>query len=376
MSTKRLLFVDDNAEFLAIVQTILGGLSGNKWEVFTAPNAGMALQILQDKTVDLVVVDVHMPVVDGFEFLTLLSRKHPNVPKAVLTSDPSEAHRAACLSRGAETFLQKPLQPQDWQKIYVTLSELTHSQAEEGFRGVLRRVGLQDVLQMECLSRNSSVLEVKTRHAHGNIFIESGQIIHAEAGQRSGEDAFNYLMALSGGEFNLRAFTQPSQRTISVQWEFLLMEAARKRDEDAEAAAEPPSPFQTAPIPMAPAPTATAAVSQMPNPFASPHTQFLVKPAPPKPEEYRPEIVEFIILSSQADVLYKWQCEDINGRIGFLEFLSQRARQVAQGLPLGQFERFEVHGSKTRAIAHLDTEHAFLVRTNLATTSVSEPLFV
>ena len=369
MSTKRLLFVDDNAEFLAIVQTILGGLSANKWEVFTATNAGIALQILQDKSVDLVIVDVHMPVVDGFEFLTLLSRKHPNVPKAVLTSDVSEAHRAACLSRGAETFLQKPLAPQDWQQIFTTLSELTHSQVEEGFRGVLRRVGLQDVLQMECLSRNSSVLEVKTRHVQGNIFIEAGQIVHAEAGDRNGEDAFNYLMALSGGEFNLRAFTQPPRRTIAVQWEFLLMEAARKRDEEAMAPAEAASP---APLPLS---TPPAFAPPIADPFSSPQTQFLAKPAPPKPEDYRPEIAEFVILSSQADVLYKWQCEDVNGRIGFLEFVSQRARQVAQGLPLGQFERFEVHGSKSRAIAHLDTDHAFLVRTNLVTVSGGEPAF-
>ena len=108
MSVKRLLFVDDNADFLGIVQTILGGIVGEKWEIYTAQNAGMALQVLQDNQIDLVVVDMHMPVVDGFQFLALLTRKHPNLPKAVMTSDVSEAHRAACLSRGAEAFLQKP----------------------------------------------------------------------------------------------------------------------------------------------------------------------------------------------------------------------------------------------------------------------------
>src|SRR5688572_24759440 len=348
MSAKRLLFVDDNADFLGIVQTILGGIVGEKWEIYTAQNAGMALQVLQDNQIDLVVVDMHMPVVDGFQFLALLSRKHPNLPKAVMTSDVSEAHRAACLSRGAEAFLQKPGLPQDWQAICVTLNDLMKGQVEEGFRGVLRRVGLQDVLQMECLSRNSSVLEIKARQVQGLIFIESGQIVHAEVGDRAGEEAFNYLMALSGGEFNLKPFAEPRQRTISAQWEFLIMEAARQRDEDGSEAEEPASPKPS-----------------LPDPFASPRTQFIVKTPQPQPEEHRPEIAEFLILSSQGDVLYQWQCEDINGRIGFFEFLSQRARQVAQGLPLGEFERFEVHGSKSRAIAQVDTDHAFLVRTNL-----------
>jgi CheY-like chemotaxis protein len=347
MKVKRLLFVDDNADFLGVLQTILGGIAGERWEIYTAQNAGMALQVLQDNQIDLVVVDMHMPVVDGLQFLALLSRKHPNLPKAVMTSDVSEAHRAACLSRGAEAFLQKPSLPQDWQGIYTTLSEITKSQVEEGFRGVLRRVGLPDVLQMECLSRNSSVLEVKTRQVQGSIYIEAGQIVHAEVGDRSGEEAFNYLMALTGGEFNLRPFTPPRTHSISAQWEFLLMEAARQRDEDTEPPEESAGPVDA------------------PDPFVNPRTGFLVKAAEPKPQEYRPEIAEFVILSSQADVLYQWQCEDINGRINFLEFLSQRARQVAQGLPLGEFQRFEVYGSKSRAMAQVDTDHAFLVRTNL-----------
>jgi len=344
---KRFLFVDDNAEFLGIVQTILGGIAGKKWEIYTAPNAGMALQIMESKPIDVVIADVHMPVVDGFQFLSLLSRKHPNMTKAVMTSDASEAHRATCLSRGAELLLQKPLAPDEWQGIYTTLNDLARGPTEQGFRGVLRRVGLQDVLQMECLSRNSSVLEVKTRQVQGLIYIEAGQIVHAQIGDRTGEDAFNYLMALAGGEFNLKPFTEPPQKTITGQWEFLLMEAARKRDEENE---PPPQP---------------AATSDLPDPFVSPHTQFIPKPAEPKPEPLRPEIAEFVVLSAQGDVLYKWQCEDVNGRIGFLEFLSQRARQISQGLPLGDFERFEVHGSKSRAIAHVDNDHAFFVRTNL-----------
>jgi CheY-like chemotaxis protein len=354
---KRILFVDDNHDFLSIIETILGGIAGERWEVFTAPNAGMALQVLQDRQIDLVVVDVHMPVVDGFQFLSLVNRKHPNLAKAVMTSDASEAHRAACLSHGAETFLQKPVLPQDWQDIFAKLSEVAgRTQAEEGFRGVLRRVGLQDVLQMECLSRNSSVLEIKARQVQGLIYIEAGQIVHAQVGERAGEEAFNYLMALSGGEFNLKPFAEPPQRTISAQWEFLIMEAARKRDEDSGEAAQMQEPELTAPTP------------PLPDPFISPRTQFLVKAPQPKPEQpqpQRPDIAEFLILSSQGDVLYQWQCEDINGRIGFFEFLSQRARQVAQGLPFGEFERFEVHGSKSRAIAQLDSDHAFLVRTNL-----------
>src|SRR6185503_15561938 len=105
-----------------------------------------------------------MPVVDGMQFLSLLNRKNPNVFKAVLTADTSEMHRTVCMSRGAELFLGKPQAEAEWQAIFTSLDAVGRFQPQDqGFRGVLRRVGLQDVLQMECLSRNSALPELTTK---------------------------------------------------------------------------------------------------------------------------------------------------------------------------------------------------------------------
>src|SRR5687767_7615392 len=230
---KRVLFVDDSAEFLQVTQEIISGLAGASWQVYTAQNVGQAMNLIAEKRIELVVIDVHMPVVDGMQFLTLLNRKHPNVVKAVLTADVSEVHRTMCMSRGAELFLGKPQAESEWQKIFASLNEIGRFQPQEGFRGVLRRVGLQDVLQMECLSRNSALLEITTKELRGLIYIYEGQVVHAEAGERHGPEAFNFLMGLTGGEFAQKPFVNPSERTITDSWEFLLMEAARKHDEAA-----------------------------------------------------------------------------------------------------------------------------------------------
>src|SRR3989454_550828 len=104
---------------------------------------------------------------------------------------------------------------------------------------MLRRVGLQDVLQMECLARSSSVLEISTSQARGSVFVQDGQIIHAQLGELAGEEAFNHLMGLAGGNFNLKPFSEPPARTISGSWELLLMEAARIRDEAKEKSLNP-----------------------------------------------------------------------------------------------------------------------------------------
>src|SRR4051812_19928950 len=354
---KRVLFVDDSTQFLDVTQQLMSKIAGNHWEIHTAQNCGQAMNIIAEKQIDLVVVDVHMPVVDGMQFLSLLNRKHPNVLKAVLTADTSDMHRTVCTSRGAQLFLAKPQSEAEWQKIFTSLDALGRFQPhDEGFRGVLRRVGLQDVLQMECLSRNSALLEITTKELRGHIYIFEGQIIHAEAGDRKGAEAFNFLMGLTGGEFAQKPFIAPPQQTISDSWEFLLMEAARKRDElFGPGEPEPPQQLvvpQFRPGPsIAPPPEARNGTAHPPEQETSewgdtplheigsmrpqsPPSRRATTPAPPESQTHfftrpptpnsvdahRPEVLEFIIFSSQGDLLYEWQCHDVTARVNFLEF--------------------------------------------------------
>jgi len=376
---KKVLFVDDSPEFLDVTREIMSRLAGESWEIYTAQNVGQAMNLIAEKQIDLVVLDVLMPIVDGMQFLSLLSRKHPNVLKAVLTGDASEMHRTICTSRGAELFLAKPQSDSEWRLIFDSLNHIGRLQPQEGFRGVLRRVGLQDVLQMECLSRNSAMLEITTKELRGLIYIYEGQIIHAQAGDRIGTEAFNFLMGLTGGEFAQRPYVAPLEQTITDSWEFLLMEAARNHDEAFGPADEPTSDdipeFRGPAAPMIEPvrewqPSASAQPQprrQAPPPFES-QTQFFTRPpAPNSADTQRPDVAEFLVFSSQGDLIYEWRCHDVNARVSFLEFLSQKARQLGQGLPMGHFERLEVFGSKSRIITQLENDHAVFVRSDVPT---------
>ena len=66
----------------------------------------------------------------------------------------------------------------------------------------------------------------------GQIYIESGTVTHAAVGTLSGKHAFYRLLSLKGGEFQLKPFTPPAQRTVQDRWELLLMDAARNCDEE------------------------------------------------------------------------------------------------------------------------------------------------
>lgn len=362
---KKVLFIDDNLQFLEMIERLMGNWSQGEWQIFLAQNAGKALITLQEHAIDLAVVDVQMPVVDGIQFLALLTRKYPAVQKVTLSAYADDASRTACLSHGAELFLEKPRNPADLEIIFATLLELArHKPTTTGFRGVLRQVSLQDVIQMECLNRNSSILEVNARNWQGEIYIKDGKIIHAHAGDRNGEAALNKILALQGGEFNLRTFTEPPRQTIDGSWEFLLMEAARTRDEAAETEAEEAPPVESD-IPLAPMPRpapplrppAYPAVTAAP---AAPSTPLITLPGPAESRPIR--VDEMVVCSTKGEVLYEWQCGNTGDRVSFLEFLSRKSAQLGEGLNLGVFDRLEVEDSRSRVIAHLKKDRGVFLR--------------
>jgi CheY-like chemotaxis protein len=228
----RVLFVDDSLAFLEAFGGVCAEHSQQTWEVLTATSADQALATLKTKPVDLAVLDIGMPMLDGLQLLGLITRRHPGLKLAVMTGKATPANRADALANGADLFLEKPLTSDGMKSVFNMLNELVSWSALEGFTGAVRNVGLQEVVQMECNGRHSSILEIRDREWRGQIFIEAGVITHAAVGQLTGEQAFYKLMSLRGGQFQVLPFTAPPQRTIEGRWEFLLMDAARATDEE------------------------------------------------------------------------------------------------------------------------------------------------
>jgi CheY-like chemotaxis protein len=229
--TYHVLFVDDSLAFIETFTELGSVLTNQNWHIHSATSADQALAILQKTPIDLVVLDVVMPMVDGIQVVGIVKRRHPGVRLAVLTGRANESNRAACLANGAELFIEKPVSSDGIKIVFNMLHELVSWEGREGFSGALHQVGLQEVIQMECIGRRSSILEVRNQQMLGEIYIETGVIIHATFGTFVGGKAFNQLLSLSRGEFRMKPFEKPPQRTVDAPWEFMLMEAARCRDE-------------------------------------------------------------------------------------------------------------------------------------------------
>jgi len=334
--TRHILLVDDDVAFTGLFKEFLLAHRPGAWRVHTAENYMTALSCLKEQSVDLVVLDVQMPIMDGVQFLSLLRKSHPNLPVIVFTGHATAENKQACLQNGAALVLNKTEIGRAFDKIYAALESVATTTATEGFRGELRQVGLPDVLQMECLGRKSSILEISGRDAAGKIFIQDGAIIHAENGARQGEPALFNLLGLRGGEFRLKPFTKPPKQTIDGHWESLLMEAARLQDEAAGAAAAAAPPAGTA--------GATT------------------EPAAPAPEAVERKVEEIVLCSATGEVLYEYQAAAVERRVRLLEILSVKSAAVGKTLFLGAADRLENESSESRVVALLWPERKLFVR--------------
>jgi two-component system, chemotaxis family, chemotaxis protein CheY len=110
----KVLIVDDSAVMRKIVERALrqAGLELN--EVLEASNGAEALAEVQKGSLDIILSDINMPVMDGLEFLRHLATLEAGkgVPVVMITTEGSEARVVEALSVGAKGYIRKPFTPE------------------------------------------------------------------------------------------------------------------------------------------------------------------------------------------------------------------------------------------------------------------------
>lgn len=106
MAIANVLLVDDEAPF---VETMTKRLTKRKLEVKTALNGSEALKVLEkDPNVEVVILDVKMPGMDGVETLKEIKKRHPLVEVIMLTGHATVETAIDGMKLGALDYLMKP----------------------------------------------------------------------------------------------------------------------------------------------------------------------------------------------------------------------------------------------------------------------------
>ena len=135
-SKKTVLVIEDNEEVLSFVYDILYA----DYKVLKFTNGIQALEYMEKEIPDLIVTDVMMPEMDGFELCTILktSQNTNHIPVILLTAKSSTLNRIEGLSTGADAYISKPFSIEELKLTIANLlsaKEIMRQKYGDGFIG-------------------------------------------------------------------------------------------------------------------------------------------------------------------------------------------------------------------------------------------------
>ncbi|MCE5301165.1 MAG: sigma-54 dependent transcriptional regulator, partial [Spirochaetia bacterium] len=118
MTKRRILVVDDNKPSLKVIYAIL---TQENYDVYTASSPLEALEVLKGETMDLILMDLKMPGIDGLELYSRARSIDKDVSVIIMTAYGTVESAVKALKLGVDNYLQKPL---NFEELKVTISKI------------------------------------------------------------------------------------------------------------------------------------------------------------------------------------------------------------------------------------------------------------
>lgn len=108
-AAKTVLIVDDEARLVSLVETYL---TQSGFRVVTASNGREGLSVAERQNPDLIILDIMMPEMDGYEFMRVYRAEH-DTPIILLTARVDSDEKVVGLESGADDYMTKPFRPRE-----------------------------------------------------------------------------------------------------------------------------------------------------------------------------------------------------------------------------------------------------------------------
>ena len=233
------LVVDDSATQR---QKLEGLLTNEGHRVLTASNGIEGLTMAVKHPPDLILSDVEMPTMDGWQLLRLLASRPAlaGVPIVFLTSLDGEDDRLRGYRLGVDDYLSKDLGDQE---VLARINRLLNRSKQEAraeeqskaLRGDLGHVPLASILAFVEMERRTGRLLVVSEREVATLHLAEGQLHRVDLSEEhdglSGVARVFHVLGWTEGRFELLATEVPGDDEINTPITHLLMEHARRLDE-------------------------------------------------------------------------------------------------------------------------------------------------
>jgi len=223
---KNVLVVDDEKSFLLSLKDGLDRYR-DQFQVHYAENGCQAVKTLSEKAIDLLVTDLKMPEMDGFELLAWLSQNQPQLPVVVMSAFGTPEIEARLSQRDSLQFLHKPLDIE-------TLESAINNGLNADKKCYIHGITLATFLQLIKAERKTCTLKIKSPYQIAYLYLQRGELIDAEVNGLTGTPAALDVLGWDDTEIEMNSVCEHREQEIDLPLEHLLMEAFRIKDEAAQ----------------------------------------------------------------------------------------------------------------------------------------------
>jgi len=197
-----ILVVDDDADELDLIVSCLS-LSG--FDVIRASDGEEGLRMVDERNPDLVLLDVHMPVMDGMTCLEKIKERprHRNTPVFMVTALDRTHLKVKGLELGAEDYITKPFRQAELiARVRGGLRRSERYRRLEGsLEGDLAELRVDEILQTLQIGKKRAV--VRLLDIDAEIVVTDGNIVRARIGSFGGRDALSRILLRARGRFRI-----------------------------------------------------------------------------------------------------------------------------------------------------------------------------
>ena len=239
---KNILIVDDEETLLLIIASRFKNCR-DRFSVFTARNGKEAVKILETQNINIVVTDLKMPEMDGFELLIYMGNNFPSIPVIVNSAYCNPEIQLKIDAIGTIRVLDKAAD-------FDLLLEVVMQELEDHPSGSISGISTSGFLQLIEMEQKTCLLEVQSAgQTKGLLYIVKGDLYDAACGDLSGEDAAYKVIGWNKVQLSLKKLpTNKIQKLIEKNTMAVVMESLSRVDETKMAKKpKPDAPDDTAP---------------------------------------------------------------------------------------------------------------------------------
>jgi CheY-like chemotaxis protein len=240
---KTVLLVDDDQEMLLALK---GGFTRyrDSFGIQLAGDGLQAVEKLKQSVISMVVTDLKMPGMDGFELLAHIMEHYPDIPVIIITGYSTPEMERLARDGGAVGYIAKPF------LIKNLARQIIARLNRESEGGTLHNVSSGMFLQLVEMEQKTCTirLEDKVTAKKGILFFQSGKLLDARANDLKGENAAYEIFSWDQVNLSIQNGCALKKKQIHGELQHLILEAARRKDEGIEEAVAPSVLEEVAPV--------------------------------------------------------------------------------------------------------------------------------